>query len=217
MAEVEYGPPPLLALVAGDHFRLDLAGTGHQVRQRAAVAAEYLVQATLNIGEKAGVCNDPILDHFRHARTQFPVGQAAQRIQAGEHEQGLVERADQVLPAPVVDGDLAPHARVHLGEQGSGDLNERDAAQEGGRGETGQVSDDPAAQRDDGGTAVHAVSQHGVVELSGPLQRLLLLAVRHLDQVRFESGCSQGIRRPFSIALRDARVGHDQRAAGQVE
>ena len=62
---------------------------------------------------------------------------------------GLVERADQVLAERMVDADLAADGAVDLREQRRRHVDERDAAQVGGRGESGHVADDAAADGDD--------------------------------------------------------------------
>ena len=75
-----------------------------------------------------------------------------------------MERADQVLAERVVDADLAADRAVHLRQQRRRHVHERDAAQEGGRGEAGDVADDAAADGDEGAAAVGAAADERVVD-----------------------------------------------------
>ena len=56
----------------------------------------------------------------------------------------------------MVDADLAPDRAVDLGQERGRHHDERKSASERRRDETGQIADDPAAQRDDQGVAIGA-------------------------------------------------------------
>ena len=81
-------------------------------------------------------------------------GSVASVSSVGEHATRLVERADHVLAARVVDAGLAADRGVDLREQRGRHLHEVDAALVAGGGEAGHVADHAAAERDDAGVAV---------------------------------------------------------------
>ena len=95
----------------------------------------------------------------------------------------LVERADQVLAERMVDADLAADRAVDLRQQRRRHLDDRDAAQVGGRGEAGDVADHAAADRDDGGGAVGAGPDQRVVDAADRLQLFVALAVGDQDRL----------------------------------
>ncbi|MNS81403.1 hypothetical protein D3C72_1151170 [compost metagenome] len=62
----------------------------------------------------------------------------------------------------MVDGGLAAHRRIHLGQQGRGHLQEAHAAHVHGGREPRHVADHAAAQRHQHAAAVQAMGQQGV-------------------------------------------------------
>ena len=79
-----------------------------------------------------------------------------------DHESRLVERADQVLAAGMVDAGLAADGRIDLREQRGRHLHERDAALVAGRREPGQIAHHPAAEREHRAVATEAVGDQHV-------------------------------------------------------
>ena len=67
---------------------------------------------------------------------ELALRQRAQRVHVDDHQPRLIEGADEVLALVVVDRGLPAHAGVHLRQQRRGDLDEADAAQKRGRGDT---------------------------------------------------------------------------------
>ena len=98
--------------------------------------------------EEGGVADRAVLDHFREARGELAIGQRAQAIGVDQHGARLVERADHVLAQRMIDAGLAADGRVDLREQRRRNLHERHAALVDRRGESRDVADDAAAQRD---------------------------------------------------------------------
>jgi hypothetical protein len=113
-----------------------------------------------------------VLDHLGETGAQLPLRQRRERVRVGEHELRLVERADHVLAARMVDRGLAAHRRVDLREQRRRHLDERHAALVGRGGEAGEVADHAAAERHDRGVPVAAVREQRSITRSSVAQSL---------------------------------------------
>ena len=83
--------------------------------------------------------------------------------------------ARQVLSGGKVDGGLAAHGGVHLGEEGGGDLDVIHPPQHGGGGKSRQVAHHAAAQGDDPVGAGEAGGHHGFPQLLQPRHRFAVL------------------------------------------
>ena len=108
---------------------------------------------------------------------QLPVGQRGQRVDVGEHAGRLVEGADHVLAARVVDRGLAADRGVHLGEQRRRHLDEGDAALVAGRGEARDVAHHAAAERRHGAVPGEAGLEQRVEDRARGREGLVRLAV----------------------------------------
>ncbi len=75
-------------------------------------------------------------------------GSVRETVRVDQHGARLMERADHVLSERVIDAGLPAHRRVDLRKQRRRHLHERHAALIDRRGETGEVADDAAAERD---------------------------------------------------------------------
>ena len=94
----------------------------------------------------------------------------------------LVEGADQVLGARVVDADLAADGAIDHRQQRRRHHQQRQAAVVGRRHEAGQVADDAAADRDDQRFAVGLQLGEAVVEPGRRCQTFLRLTGRNRHQ-----------------------------------
>ena len=101
-----------------------------------------------------------------------------------------MERADHVLAVRMIDGRLAADRGVDLREQRRRHLHVVDAALVAGRGESGHVADDAAAQRDDRGVAIHALRDQRIEDARHAFERLVLLAVGQHQRRRCVDPCS---------------------------
>ena len=81
-----------------------------------------------------------VLDHLGKAGTQFPVGQRGQGVGVRDDGERLIEGADQVLAARMIDPGLAADRGIDLGEQRRRHLHIADAALIAGRGEARDVA-----------------------------------------------------------------------------
>ena len=115
------------------------------------------------------------------------------------------------LPTGMVDRGLAAHGRVDLGEQGRGHLDEGHAALVDRRGETGEIADHAAAQRDDRGIALAALLDQGVKDLIERLPALVGFAVGQRDRDHADPAPFQRAPQRREIERGDGGVGDDHR------
>ena len=99
--------------------------------------------------KSAGLDVIAVLDHLVEPGAELAARQRGEDRRIDDHGVRLVEGADQVLAERMIDADLAADRAVHLRQQRRRHVHERDAAQVGGRRETGHVADDAAAERDE--------------------------------------------------------------------
>ena len=97
--------------------------------------------------EEGPVAEKTVLHHFGVAGAPLTWRQCRQHFRVGENQKRLVEGTDEILAVTRVDTGLSADGAVHLGEQGGGDLDERDAAAQQARRQPGQIADDSAAKR----------------------------------------------------------------------
>src|SRR5690606_39504704 len=97
--------------------------------------------------------------------------------------------------------------RIDLGEQRRRNLHEIDAALIARRGETGDIADDAAAERDEAGVAMEFGVDELVEYAAQGRERLVLLAVRTSVDARVAvEGC---VLQRLEIELGDDVVRHD--------
>ena len=94
-------------------------------------------------------------------------GRVSRRRGVDPDAQRLVEGADQVLGARVIDADLAADGAVDLRQKRRGHHDERKSAQERCGDETGQITDHTAPQCNDQGVAIGAPADQFVVKPLG--------------------------------------------------
>ena len=183
VAEVEERPRAGFALVRLDDGRLRLAGDGDRMGEGIVVQGQHAVPVRLQPCEELGPVDQAVFDDLGVARADLPVGQGAERGRVGEHQAGLVEGADKVLPLARVDRGLAAHGAVDLGEQRRGHLDVVDSAQHDRGGEAGQIPDDAAAERDDRAGPVHSCVEQSVEQILEYCEGLGRLARRKFDHL----------------------------------
>ncbi len=209
--EVEQRPAPFgrqLALVRRDDGRLDRAAPPDHGGQ---LGARRPQRRALDGGEKLGVAEQARLDHLGHAGGELPAGQRGEQAGGDVDPARLVERADQVLAGREVDPGLAADGAVHHRQQARRHLVVVDAAQVARGGETGEIPDHPAADREHRGPPVQAGRREKIQDPAEFGQRLRGLAGRRDPDRRPAEHGAHG--RP--LALMDVRVGdHHHLAAG---
>ena len=121
VAVVEDHAAAALALVVGDHRRLDADAARHLLLDR--------------LVRRRRVAQEGVLGDLAPAAGPLPGRQGRERLGVAEHGVRLPEGADEVLALGQVHPGLAADGRVDLGEQRGGDVHVRRAPVVGGGGE----------------------------------------------------------------------------------
>ncbi len=108
------------------------------------------------------IAQHAVFQHFGIAGAQLARGQGAKRVEIGQHQRWLVERADEVLARRGVDGRLAAYRTVDLRQQRGRQLDEAAPAFQDGAGKTGEVADHPSAEREHMVAALDALLEQPV-------------------------------------------------------
>src|ERR671934_260648 len=151
------------------------------VDERARLAGEEALDVLLQPGKERRIERGAMLDHLGKARAQLALGQRIERRHVADHGERLVEGADHVLAARMVDGGLAADGRVDLREQRGRYLHEAHAALVDRRGKAGEVADDAAAKSDDGSVAAEARREQFLKNAVERGPALRALAILHDD------------------------------------
>ena len=211
--EVEQRAFAGLALVRRYHHGLVLAGTGNGISQGVGIARAQLLHVDLEPREEGRIHDQTVLDHFGKAGRELAFRQRIQRRGIGEHQARLVEGADHVLAAGMVDRRLAANGGIHLREQRGRHLDEWHAALVSCSGKTGEITDHAAPQRDDGGFAFAAMRQQMIENGIESLPVLVILAVVNDDRHDLDRGVAQRRGQRFQVKWGDRRIGDDRNFA----
>ena len=98
--------------------------------------------------EERQVADQAVLDYFGQSRRQFAVCERGERGGVRDYRLRLVKRTDHIFAARMVNRGLPAHRRVDKGEQRGRHLDKGDPAQIGRRGESRQITNHSAAERD---------------------------------------------------------------------
>ncbi len=117
VAKIEQRALARFALVGDDDSRLKLATAPHRMDQGTALPCQQLFDVLLQPFDKRQVQGQPVLDHLGQPGAQLAVGQRVEGRHVRDHRARLMEGADHVLAARMVDRGLAADRRVDLGEE----------------------------------------------------------------------------------------------------
>src|SRR5579859_3398291 len=129
-------------------------GARDDVRESGGITAKNGVEAFLKKSKKFCVRDDSIFDHFGKPAAVLALRQRLQHGGIHEDEARGIKSAYEVLPFRKIDAGFPADGAVHLCDQRSWDLHQRDTAEARGRSETGYVADYAAANGDNQGVAV---------------------------------------------------------------
>jgi hypothetical protein len=172
------------------------------------IARQHRLAVGLAPDPEGRIVDQPIFGDLGIARQQLAPGQAIQHVGIGKHQPRLVEGADEVLAMTRVDAGLAADRGIDLRQQGRRDLDEIDAAQQGGGGKARQVPDHAAAQRDQRGLTVGPLVEQRVHQVAEGAELLAALACRHGNGARLEAGVGERGHHTSAIKRRHGFVGH---------
>ena len=146
-----------LERVAFAHVELEpRASLDHRVPRRL-IVAQRRRPAILDEPPQGRITDERRLHRFGHPIVTQRRREAAQRGDIGVHRDGGPEGADGVLRGRQVDPDLATDGAVGLRQPGRRNVHERQAAGEQRGGRPSDITERPAADRDQGLAALDAL------------------------------------------------------------
>ena len=131
--------------------------------------------------EELMIAEQAVLDNFGVAAPDFARGQGFENVEVTQDQARLPEGADQVLALLVVDGCLAADRGIDLSQQRRGNLYEIDAALDDAGGESGQIANYAAAERNHQIPAVDLAGDQLTAEIFQRRESLGVLASRQHD------------------------------------
>ncbi len=176
---------------------------------RAAGAGKHLAPVRLQPDEELGVAEQPVFGDLGIAGAELAQRQRVEQRGVGDHQDRLVEGADQVLALRRVDAGLAADRGIDLGEQRGRHLHEIEAAPHARRREAGKIADDAAAERDHEIAALDARRDDRLADLLEGGVVLRALALRHHDARGFDGRRRQRRLHRGEMMLRHRLVGDD--------
>ena len=167
-------------------------------RARSAAPDKHVAPVRLQPGEEGGIAEQPVFGDLGIAGAEFALRQRVEQRGVGDHQDRLMEGADQVLAVRRIDAGLAADRGIDLRQQRGRHLHEVEAAPHARRGEAGEIADHAAAERDDQIAALDARRDDRLAHASRSVAKLLEPSpARHDDRAR--SRC-----RPHAARLRAA-------------
>jgi len=159
--------------------------------------------------EHGRVADGSMLDDFGITFAVNPVGKGGEGVGVDDDEAGLMEGPHEVLSFRSVDPSFSSDRRIDLGDDGGGNLDDRDAAVEDGGDKAGEVSHDASAKGDDEGFAIVVVLDEGAAEVIHVIHRLRAFSWRNEVASDGESGLAEGSEDLFGIVEGDIGIGDD--------
>jgi hypothetical protein len=179
---------------------------------RAGGAGKDIAPVGLQPCEEIRIRDQSVFGDLGIARTHDAKRQGVEQRRVRDHQDRLMESADQVLAMARVDGGLAADGRIHLRQQRCRHLHIIDAAPHSGGGESGEIADNAAAER-----------HHEIAALDARPNHVLAHTLKH--RIAFGSfpgrddnaaGLDAGLRKRSlcrsQMLLRDNLIGHDSDA-----
>ena len=170
------------------------------------MAVDDGVEVPLEPPEQTGVGDHAVLDHLVQPGAELAARQRVEQQRVDHNRDWLVESADEVLAERMVDSHLAADGRIHLRQQCRRHMHEADAAKPGGGGKARDISDDTAADGDDGDGSVGGRLRQRIVDEPDRPDRLRPLPVRH----EAVSGEGEGGADPLAVRPPDGWTRDDE-------
>ena len=105
--------------------------------------------------KKRGIAEQAVFGDLRITGAELPIRQGIEERGIGQHQDRLMEGADEILAVRRIDRGLAADRGIDLRQQRGRHLHIIEPAPHHRRGETGKIADDAAAERDDKVAALH--------------------------------------------------------------
>ena len=164
VAEIEQRAVAGLALVARHDRGLAAARDRDRVLARR-TAGEHVLPVRLQPGEEAGIAEQAELRDLRIAGAEVARGKRVEQRGIGDHQDRLMERADQVLAVARIDPGLAADRGIDLRQQRGRHLHDVEAAAQDRGGKAREIADHAAAERDHHVVALDARIEQPVADV----------------------------------------------------
>src|SRR5262245_30514801 len=123
-----------------------------------------------------------MLDNLREPLIELATRQCFQHIEIINHQRGLMESTDQILPGARVHSSFPADRTIHHCQQSGWNLNMRNSTVINRRHESRNVADHPAAETNYKRLTVKPRSDHSITNRADYLERFRFLARRKRDQ-----------------------------------
>ena len=143
---------------------------------RAGPPANTSRQLASSHSKKCSVAEQPVLHHLGIAGAELALRQRVEQRGVGDHQDRLIERADQVLALAGVDRGLAADRGIDLRQQRGRNLHVIDAAAHHRRGKAREIADHAAAERDHEIAALDPGGDQRIADAARSMRKLLLLS-----------------------------------------
>ena len=153
---------------------------GDQVGEIGHVEGEGAVDVFFERREAVGIADDVVFDALGEAAAELASGKRFQNCWIDQHGDGLVESADEIFADGMIDACFAADAGIDHGEKSRRNLNERNAAEDGGGDEADDITNDAATEGEDGGGAFDVGSEERIIEFGCALDVFVFFAGGHL-------------------------------------
>jgi hypothetical protein len=191
MPEVQDPAQSRFPLVGAHHLRLDSYRFSHNMFQRLRVLTKNLLMPRFHQPEKWFRRDNPVLNDLVKPGAILAHRKRGKNLGINEHGERLMKRSDQVFSRDQIAAGLATHCGVYLGEQCSGNLDDRNAAHKNCGEKPGQIGDDSAPERNHDAGTISTQRRHLFGKLFHVGEALILLAAgeencvkRHMIECR---------------------------------
>ena len=134
--------------------------------------------------EKSRVADQAVFDDFGIAGAELARRKGIEQRRIRDHQDRLMEGADEILAMARIDRGLAANRRINLRKQRGRHLHVVEAAAHHGGGEAGKIADDAAAERD-----------HEIAPLDARGDQRLANLLEHRKALGALPGCHDDARR----------------------
>ena len=205
VAQIELHPAAGVFFIFHDHIPFQCHTPGND-------SFPVKVQAgSFQLGEQFRVIQYAVFDDLCTAVPENVLRKGVQGVQIAQDQTGLVECPCQILTGGKVDGSFSTHGGINRCQQGGGNLNEPDAPEVAGGGETRQITHHTAAQGDDQVAPAETGLGQGIQQLQKGFS-----VFAFLSGGEYKGG--DGISRRFQAGFGSAAIqGIDQSVADQED
>src|SRR5665213_2770151 len=160
VTEIQNLSQPVFPFIRRYDFRFGAHGFGHNAIHHLRVLREDIAAAFGEQPEERLACDNAGLDDLIETGSVFALGERREHGGIDQDRKRLMERSDEIFTGYKIRSGLASDRRVHLREQGGGNLHNGYAAHEDRREKTAEIGYDAAAECYDDTGAIGSAFGH---------------------------------------------------------